>query len=202
MKQPKHSQLYKQLSAGKVYRRKSLARLSKAIDRDLKTLVDMGLLEKVAPGTYYKPQSSRYGLLPPTTNNLVKTFLRDDDFLIFTWNEYNKLGLGLTQIYNSTVVYNYKRHCKCELGGLSFDFRRPARGFPKALSREYLLVDLVNNLSLLAEDTSRVKSAIKKNLYRFDMKLVLKMACKYGKVSTRHFFEGLDNEPDVPARAA
>ncbi len=70
------------------------------IDRDLYKLVQQGLLEKIAAGLYYKPQTSRYGDLPPNDEALVKAFLREDSFLLFSWNEYNALGLGLTQLYN------------------------------------------------------------------------------------------------------
>ncbi|WP_426032776.1 hypothetical protein [Caulobacter sp. DWP3-1-3b2] len=61
------------------------------------------------------------------------------------------LGVGTTQLHNKTVVYNHKRHGKFALGGRTYDFRmKPA--VPKKLSREFLLVDLVNNLDQLGED--------------------------------------------------
>ena len=49
------------------------------------------------------------------------------------WNQYNALGLGLTQLYNRLIVYNHKRHGIFKLGNKTFDFRRPARGFPMKL---------------------------------------------------------------------
>ena len=191
MNKPSHQQLHANLAFGHVYRRENLLRYSKAVDRDLEILVRDGRIEKVAAGIYYKPQHSKYGTLPPDDDDLIKTFLRDDQYLMLSWNAYNSLGLGLTQLYNRIVVYNYKRHCKCELGDRKFDFRRPARGFPKKITKEYLLVDLVNNLRLLAEDSSAVKAAIQRRFNKFDTHKVLQLANKYGKVSTQHFFEGL-----------
>lgn len=182
-----HQHLYSRLTAGRPYRRKELEGYSKAIDRDLKTLLEKGLLEKAAPGIYYKPLASKYGPQPAIPDQLVAAFLEDKNHLMLTPNEYNKLGLGLTQLYNHTVVYNQKRHCKCKLDGQQFEFKRPHKGFPKKLTPEYLLVDLLNNLSLLAEDSKRVKARVKKNINQFDKQQVIKLAEQYGKVATLKF---------------
>ena len=110
---------------------------------------------------------------------------------MFSWNQYNSLGLGLSQIYNSAVVYNRKRHGVFKLGGKTFDFRRPARGFPSRLSPEFLLVDLVNNLDELSEDSHLIKSQIKDNMQRFNWKKVLEHAEHYGKIATTRFFKDI-----------
>lgn len=183
------NRLNQNLAAGAVYRRNELTNLTTAIDRDLANLVEKGLLEKVAQGLYYKPQTSRFGTLPPDNNALVKSFLRDDYFLIYSWNDYNKLGLGLTQLYNQMQVYNRKRHGIFELGHIVFDFRRPARGFPEELTPEFLLVDLINNLNALDEDPSLIKQNIKKLICNFNRDAVMQYAKLYGKISTLKFFE-------------
>ena len=51
-----------------------------------------------------------------------------------------------------------------KLGDKEYDFRRPTRGFPDKLMPAFLLVDLVNNLSKLTEDTEHVKETIKNRL--------------------------------------
>jgi len=184
-----HERLAKHLKVGHVYRRDMLASYSKAVDRDLAALLTKGLLEKVAPGLYYKPLSSRFGILPPNDWDLIKSFLKDDEFLLFSWDTYNALGVGLTQLYNRMVVYNYKRHGVFKLGNKFFDFRRPVRGFPKKLSPEFLLVDLVNNMAKLTEDTDLLKNNIKKKLAGFDRKKLIAFVKKYGKIATKYFFE-------------
>ncbi|PIQ42621.1 MAG: hypothetical protein COV52_02360 [Gammaproteobacteria bacterium CG11_big_fil_rev_8_21_14_0_20_46_22] len=180
------------LKSGHVYRREDLAPYSKAVDRDLMRLSVEGLLEKVAPGLYYAPKASRFGHLPPNDKDLVKAFLRDDDFLLLSWNDYNSLGLGLTQLYNRTVVYNYKRHGVFKLGNKAFDFRRPARGFPKKLTPAFLLVDLLNNLNELAdENVEALKAKIKNKLSDDLLKQAAGCAKQYGKVATKKFFAEL-----------
>ena len=158
-----YEQLNNQMHAGHVYRRDMLLPYSKALDRDLDTLVEKGLLRKLAGGLYYKPAMSAFGALPPKDDNLVGSFLRDNKFLLYSWNQYNSLGVGLTQLYNRVVVLNRKRHGVFKLGNKEFDFRRSHKGFPNKVTPEFLLVDLVNNLSDLAEDTSLVKKKIKQN---------------------------------------
>lgn len=175
---------------GRVYRRDQLVALSKAVDRDLKNLVETGDVKKVGAGLYYRPKLSNYGPLPTEERELLKAFLRDDDFLLVSPNLYNDLGVGLTQIYNATIVYNRKRHGTITLDGKVFDCRRP-RDFPRRLSKEFLLVNLVDNLKYLAEDVSRVKERIKQITPEVDGLKLRRMAQRYGKISTRQFFETL-----------
>lgn len=186
-----HENLASHLRAGRVYRRDELLPFSKALDRDLNLLTTKGVLERVGAGLYYKPAKSVFGLLPPDNHELVKAFLKDDDFLFYSWNQYNSLGLGLTQLYNQPIVYNRKRHGLFKLGNKIFDFRMLLRGFPKKLTPEFLLVDLVNNLNELAEDVSLVKEQLKKNINKFNLNKVKIYSKKYGKVSTKKFFENL-----------
>ena len=192
-----HTTSYKKLAshlkAGRTYRREMLLPFSKAIDRDLMKLTLQGVLEKVGGGLYYKPTLSRFGNLPPRDDELVKRFLRDDVFLLYSWNQYNTLGLGLTQLYNQLVIYNYKRHGLFQLAGKTFDFRRPARGFPKEITREFLLVDLVNNLNELAEDMVTIKMQIKQKWVYFDHKKVVRYIKQYGKIATQRFFEEISH---------
>jgi hypothetical protein len=186
-----HEKLASRFVPGHVYRREVLLPFSKALDRDLATLVNKGVVEKVAPGLYYKPTQSRFGLLPSQDEELVRSFLRDDFFLLLSWNQYNTLGLGLTQLYNRVVVYNRKRHGLFKLGEKEFYFRRSTRGFPDKLSKEFLLVDLLNNLSELAEDTELIKLQVKKCLKQFNIRKITKYVKLYGKVATRKFFESI-----------
>jgi hypothetical protein len=181
--------LNRKMSFGHVYRRDTLLPFSKAIDRDLEALVSMGTLQKLAYGLYYKPAVSSFGVLPPKDQELVTCFLREDNFLLYSRNEYNALGVGLTQLYNRVVVLNYKRQGIFKLGNREYDFRKTNRGFPKKMSPEFLLIDLLNNFQELAEDTSLLKDRIKKSLHRFNKTKLLSMAKAYGKVSTNRFFK-------------
>ena len=153
-------ELKKHLKPGQVYRRSDLKRWSNAVDRHLKQLVEEETLQKLSQGLYYYPMKASFGNVPPEDEKLVSAFLKSDDFLLTTPNLYNSLGVGTTQLYNKRVVYNHKRHGQFMLGGKLFDFRLKHK-FPKQLSKEFLLVDLLNNLNELAEDREDVLKSVK-----------------------------------------
>lgn len=187
----KLQELKKHLRPGQVYRREDLTRWSNAVDRHLKQLLDDGTLTKLAGGLYAYPKETVFGKAPAEDNKLVGTFLRDNRFLLASPNAYNSLGVGTTQLYNKTVVYNHKRHGPFSLGGRRFDFRvKPA--FPRTLTPEFLLVDLVNNLDQLAESRDEVLSRVKARAASYeDAPRLQRAAREYGNVRTRKFFDAL-----------
>ncbi len=182
------AELKQQLKPGGVYRREDLARYSNAIDRHLAELVDDGTLKKVAQGLYYFPKKTVFGVVPPDDETLVRSFLKDDRFLLTSPNSYNALRVGTTQLYNKRVVYNHKRHGEVELNGRKFSFHKTPY-FPKKKTLEFLLVDLVNNLNQLAEDRGEIlKNALSKakamnlNKLRYAVRA-------YGHTKTKKIFE-------------
>lgn len=178
------SHLAGELRAGRVYRREELARLSNAVDRHLHELVASGHLKKLAQGLYYAPRQSSFGPLPPADAELVGRFLRDKNFLVFSPSIYNVVGLGTTQLYNRTLVYNHKRHGVFKLGNRQFDFRMKPR-FPMKLTPEFLFVDLLNNLEELAEDRDEVLRQAREKRLKFDPARLQRALKSYGTVATR-----------------
>ena len=163
------------LRHGQVYRREELALWSNAVDRHLKQLVSDGTLTKLAPGLYLYPKETVFGKAPAEDDKLVGAFLKDRRFLLASPNTYNMLGVGTTQLYDKTVVYNHKRHGSFTLGGRTFEFRvKPS--FPKTLSPEFLLVDLVNNLDRLAESKREVLERVREQAPSFDSRRLQRAA--------------------------
>lgn len=183
-------QLKRNLRPGNVYRRSDLEKWSKSVDRHARELVEEGVLTKLQNGLYYYPKESAFGEVPPTDRQLVGAFLKDNNFLLTSPNNYNALGLGTTQLYNTMTVYNQKRHGQFKLGNKTYDFQRKYN-FPKKLSSEFLLVDLMNNLKALAEDHEQIKTRVKSRALNMDRKILLSNVEKYGKVSTKKFFSSL-----------
>jgi hypothetical protein len=182
----KLQELKKHLRSGRVYRRADLAQWSNAVDRHLKQLVDDGTLTKLAGGLYLCPKETVFGKAPAEDSELVETFLKDSRFLLASPNAYNKLGVGTTQLYDKTVVYNHKRHGNFSLGGRTFEFRlKPT--FPRALSKEFLLVDLMNNLNRLAENQEQVLARVKETVASYNVPRLRRAARDYGNVSTKKF---------------
>jgi len=183
----KLDEVKKYLRPGQVYRRAEFAKWSNAVDRHLKQLHEDGTLTKLSGGLYYCPKKTAFGEVPAEDEKLVEAFLKDSRFLLTSPNAYNALGVGTTQLYNETVVYNHKRHGCFTLGGRVFDFRLKPH-FPKSLSQEFLLVDLVNNLDRLAENQDTVLEHVKDKVASADPRGLSKAVREYGGVKARKFF--------------
>ena len=180
--------LKEHLKPGQVYRRSDLERWSKSVDRHLAALLKEGFLRKANQGLYYVPEQTVFGKAPPDDNFLVRRFLNDHRYLMFSPNLYNGLGLGLTQLRNLTVVYNHKRHGEFSLNGKVFDFRLKPR-FPSTLTKEFLLVDLVNNLDSVGEDREMLLKKVKQKAMSMDQKRLKRSLKQYAHVSTSKFFQ-------------
>lgn len=184
------NKLKQHLRPGQVYRRADLLPWSNAVDRHLKQLVEEGTLTKLSGGLYYFPKHTNFGAAPAGEEKLVEAFLKDHRFLLTSPNAYNALGVGSTQLYNETVVYNHKRHGRFTLGKRTFNFRMKPH-FPAKLSREFLLVDLVDNLDRLAEHKPSMLERVKKQAQYADHKALKKAVREYGGLKARKFFEPL-----------
>lgn len=172
------------MQPGLVYRRQDLEDFSTAVDRDIKALVAGGEVQKLAGGLYYRLRKNPFGVTPPDDCELVRAFLKTDDFLLTSFNHFNQLGLGLTQVYNSYVVYNHKRSGDFSLGGKRFKFLMvPA--YPHELSKEFLLVDLFNNLRRLPDNTEIVLQNLKSRMNEFNQQTVRECLALYGRPGAR-----------------
>lgn len=176
--------LRQHIKQGEVYRRSDLEYYSTAIDRHLAQLTKDGTLVKLKQGLYYAPKQSKFGVVPPNDRQIVERFLKDDDFLLVSPNLFNSLGLGLTQLYNTIWVYNHKRKGEFQLNGKTFEFKLKS-SFPKSITREYLLVDLLNNMEKLAEDQNKTLDILSKNMGRFNADALMKATQIYGNGKTK-----------------
>lgn len=182
--------LRKHLKPGEVYRRADLQKWTTAVDRHLQQLQSEGTLEKLSGGLYYVPQTSVFGKTPASEHELVTAFLKDSRFVLTSPSDFNALGVGTTQLYNERRVYNQKRHGIYKLGNRSFRFvRKPY--VPKKLTKEFLLVDLVNNLKHLEEDQEFVFNNVKKKAREMDSKVLKKLVLSFGTVATKKKFAEL-----------
>jgi hypothetical protein len=196
----KLNQLKKRLKPGRAYRREELVRWSTSVDRHLKQLVEEGVLKKLSGGLYAYPKETAFGPAPVSDKDAVSAFLKDDRFLLASPNSYNSLGVGTTQLYDKTVVYNHKRHGEFQLGGRKFAFRVKPR-FPKSLTKEFLLVDLVNNVDQLTEAKDEVLKRVMERATSSDNPRLRRAVREYGNERTKKLFERA-LRPDELQRAA
>lgn len=186
----KLNELKTHLKPGQVYRRNDLSKWSKSVDRHLDMLVKNGTLNKLSQGVYHYPKTTAFGAAPAEEENLVRSFLKDDRFLLTSPNAYNGLQVGTTQLYNKRVVYNHKRHGDFKLGNRTFSFRVKPH-FPKKLTPEFLIVDLVNNLETLAEDQQEVLKNVAVKVKGMNSQKLKRSVAEYGSVKTKKVFQQL-----------
>lgn len=184
----RHAQTLNKLNAllvpGQVYRRAELATYSTNIDRHLAQLVAQGKLKKISQGLYAAPKATAFGESPPDTESLVKSFLKDDHFVVYGLSQFNALGLGTTQLYNQLIVFNRKRVGEFTLGDRTYSFHR-WREAPKQLTPEFLVVELLNRLDQLPEDRLQVLERLKAKLPSYNRRRLLISASKYGTIASQ-----------------
>ncbi len=177
-------QMKKKLKPRFVYRRGDFTRLSSNADRYLKKLVSQKALVKIQNGLYMCPEKTPLGTAFPEENQLLRTFLKDDKFVVYDLSLFNGLGLGLTQLHNKRVVFNRKRHGVFQFKGRLYHFYR-WRSAPKKLSKEFLYVEFLNRFDRLAEDKLKNMNLLKKQLKKLNQKKLLQTVNNYGKESTK-----------------
>lgn len=178
------------MKPGRVYRRQDLKSATTAIDRDLKTIVACGRARKLAGGLYCLTGTKPFGAASPEEKELVRAFLKSGDFLLASHNDFDQLGLGPTQPYDSRVVYNHKRSGDFLLGGKRFRFRI-VRAYPKSLSTEYLLVDLLNHAGKFPGVADRIIENMSSNPGTPDCEKLAACLARYGSLRARDLLRGI-----------
>lgn len=89
------SKLYKTT----LYNHVSEASFYKTLERMCKS----GELAKIARGIYYLPKVGKYGIIPPTDNDIISSFTQDSTGIIVGYSLYNALNLT-TQVPKSIEV--------------------------------------------------------------------------------------------------
>lgn len=188
--------------AGQVYRAGEIDALSKDSSRYLNNLLKERLICRAGPGLYYRPRKLAGRAIPANTERVLQKFLCTDQFLVRYLSDFNKLGLGTTQHEAVTYVYNRKRSGAIELDGRKYIF--VMRKLPQVQTNEYLLVDMLNNLKSLGEDSDYFLQKLATVLPNMDLKMdkLLATAEEYGKRWVRRYLKKQDKIHGLSARSA
>ena len=82
------------------------------------------------------------------------------------------------------------------MGNREFEFKLKS-SFPNSLSKEYVLVDMLNNLSELAEDTGAILVQLKKRIADYNFDNLYEMATRYGNSMTKKLIRRLHKNNDL-----
>lgn len=186
----------KHLVPGLTYRRSDLVAFTTNVDRHLKALLTDGSLKKLSHGLYVVPKNTTFGEVPPNENSLLQSFLNDKHFVVYNPSQFNALGFGSTQLYNTRIVFNRKRTGELVVGGRNYTFRR-WREAPKNLTKEFLLVEFLNHLSKLAEDHNLILKNLRSKLGDIDSRKLNLAVNRFGTVSTQKKLRSLLKDKPV-----
>lgn len=177
------------LDPGRVYRTRDLAVWTANPPRLAKRLVSDGALVPLAHGLFACPKRSRFGIVPPTDDELIRVFLDGAPFVFTGPDRWNALGLGSTALFATPLIYNTKRSGTFELGGRKFVLRRVA--FPETPPVEWFVIDLLEHANQAATSRADVAAALARALSRnaFDRHQLREMAYRYGTRTTQALVE-------------
>jgi len=177
------------LEPGRVYRTRDFAEWTANAPRLADRLVREGKLRKLAQGLFVHPAKSRFGIVPPSDEEILRAFLGGDPFVITGPDRWNSLGLGSTAVFAAPLVYNTKRTGKFEFGGRPFILRRPK--FPATPSREWYAIDLIENADQAGASRTDLVEELARATARgeFDREALGEMAAKYGTKETQRMVE-------------
>lgn len=172
------------LKPGRVYRTKDLAKYGKNPPRIAKRLVAEGQLQPLARGLFVHPESSKFGQVPPSREELMRAYLNGGRFIFSGPEQWNALSLGSTALFVSQLVYNEARSGEVELGGRHFTLRRVA--FPESPSAEYFAVDLMKNHRKAGVSLGQVVAELSRAVVegRLEPSKLRRSAKRYGTKST------------------
>lgn len=172
-----------------MYRTRSLTAWGANAPRLAKRLVRQGALVPLAHGLFAHPKRSRFGVVPPTDEELMRGFLDGAPFVFTGPDRWNELGLGTTALFAAPLVYNTKRSGTFEFGGRRFVLRRVA--FPERPPREWYAVDLLEHADEAGASRSEVAAALARAVARssLDGESLRAMAKLYGTKATQALVE-------------
>jgi len=178
-------QLPADLIPGRVFRTRDLAAWSTNPTRLVKRWVDEGACVRLRNGLYAIPKPTEFGLAPPASGDLLRTFLDGDAFVVTGPPAWNALRLGGTQLFALPLVYNRKRSGVFRLGGRAFRLRRVR--FPDAPCPEWYAVDFLENLGPMCLDAAEAEGHLADRLRdgTFSGERLRQMAEAYGSKATQ-----------------
>lgn len=173
------------LTPGRVYRTAELRRWVSNPTRTAERLVASGELRKLRHGLYYRPQRSKWGVVPPARDEVLRALLKDTPFVVTGSGVWNALGLGSTAVFAIPLVYNSKLSCDTTIAAFRFAFRRVR--FPRRLFAEWFVVDLIQNRRMAGLDAETLVPALCSALKegRFNAALLTRTAVEYGTRDTQ-----------------
>jgi hypothetical protein len=173
-----------ELEEGRVYRTEELRVYGANPTRLAHQLEQEGKLHAMAHGLYACLKQSKFGQVPPSSDALMRAFLKGSPYVFTGPTKWNALRLGTSVEHAAELVYNTKRSGSFELGGRRFVLRRVA--FPAVPTPEWYVIDLFEHAAQAASSPEQLAPQLMQRLTEgvFDANALEEMAKEYGTKRT------------------
>ena len=115
----------KRILEGEIFTYKDFSFLENenAVALALSRLVKKGLIKRIAKGMYYKPKVSKYGVLKPNENEILKKILKKkaQGYYVSGISSFNKLGLT-TQVPSTIEIFGKTSSRERKIGNVKIRY--------------------------------------------------------------------------------
>ena len=141
--------------ASKLYKTELYNQVSEtAFYKTLERMCKSGELVKIAKGTYHLPKISKYGIVPPSDNEIIFEFTKNDTGTIVGYSLYNALNLTTQvaksiEIMSSTIENFTKTIRNIVVHQVQIDYTENVKNMIHSLEvlQNYYNIQDINNLS-------------------------------------------------------
>ena len=179
------------IMASKFYRKELACQVTEeAFYKTLERMCKENELVKIAKGTYHLPKISKYGIVPPSDEEMVSSFTKNNTGIIIGYSLYNELGLT-TQVPKSVLVMSNaldgitKNIRNIEIKRVNIDFSKEIKNMIRGLDvlqNFNIIQDL--NYSAFIKFTEQFALSFKENIFE-----KVNDAIKYKKSTISFLYE-------------
>lgn len=133
-----------------------------AVALSLSRMKSKGLLNRLEKGKYFIPKKTKFGVIGPSDNSILKGLLKNDDSTeayISGVAAYNKLGLT-TQVPNVVTIVGNMYNRKAEIGKLKVKYIKSKAPINSSTITILQILDAINDVKKIPDAT--VNDSIKR----------------------------------------
>lgn len=117
---------------------------------ELSRLSKQGVVKRLSKGRYYKPKAGRFGDLPPSDAEVVKSYTKPSKAYITGLKAFNEMGLT-TQVPNTITIASDSSVKKVRVKNMTLKFVPIKRGVKKAERDLARMLDALENIKKIPD---------------------------------------------------
>lgn len=163
---------------------------------ELSRLSNQGVIKRLSKGRYYKPKEGRFGVLPPSDEEVVKSYVNASGSYITGLRAFNEMGLS-TQIPNTITIASESSTKTVRVKNMVLKFVPIKHGIKKAERDLARVLDALENIKKIPDaspdDVVRYVKGFVAKLTESEQSKLIKIAQKY-RPRTRAVLGAIEKE--------